>query len=104
MEGDLLVDYEADVIDPIASLAQQSQALLTIKQFCTAFPWPSESAMRSYVYRAKDLGLDRAFVKFKKRVLVKPNVFFTLIQRPECYSKKGGNYGSTLQPKGKTNS
>lgn len=85
MGSGLLMDHEADSTNKIA-LAQKSQKLLTIKQFCLAFPWPSESAMRSYVYRAKDLGLDSAFVKFQKRVLVKPDIFFALIQQMESRS------------------
>lgn len=103
MVGALLMDNEADATNKNALENVQSQQLLTIKQFCSAFPWPSESAMRSYVYRAKDLGLDSAFVKFQKRVLVKPYIFFALIQQMESHSKKGGGYESTSQPKEKSN-
>ena len=75
--------------------------LLTIKQFCTAFPWPSESAMRSYIYRAEELGISDAFVRVRRRVLVVPQKFFSLIKQIESRSNKGGMYETTSWHKGK---
>lgn len=56
---------------------------LTVKQFCTEYPWPSESAMRSYIFRANDLGMAKAFIRIGRRVLVDVNKFFELVQREE---------------------
>jgi len=57
-----------------------SSRLLTIRQFCLAFPWPSESAMRAYVYRSSELGIEEAFVRVGRRVLVDSKKFFFLIK------------------------
>jgi hypothetical protein len=76
--------------------------LLTIKQFCTAFPWPSESAMRSYIYRAEVLGLSEAFVRVGRRVLIIPQKFFSAIQNVESRSTKGETYEIASRRKGKT--
>lgn len=56
---------------------------LTVRQFCEAFPWPSESAMRAYVYRAEEIGISDAFVRVGRRVLVSPSKFFTKIEQKE---------------------
>lgn len=77
--------------------------LLTIKQFCIAFPWPSESAMRSYIFRAEELGITEAFVRVRRRVLVVPQKFFSLIKQVESRSTIGGNYEATTWRQGKGN-
>jgi hypothetical protein len=77
------------------------QQCLTIRQFCEAFPWPSESAMRAYVFRAKELGITDAFVRVKRRVLVTPSKFFTLIKKIDSRSSQGGRYETTSCHKGK---
>ena len=69
--------------------------LLTIKQFCSAFPWPSESAMRSYIYRAGELGISDAFVRVRRRVLIMPQEFFFLIKQLESRSTKGSKHETT---------
>jgi len=102
MASAVLMEQKADVENNIMPFAG-SLKLLTIKQFCLAYPWPSESAMRSYVYRAKDLGLAGAFIKFQKRVLVNPNIFFALIQKLERHSIKGNAYEVASQGKGEAN-
>ncbi len=66
--------------------------LLTIRQFCAKYPWPSESAMRSYIYRADVLGISEAFVRVGRRVLIMPNNFFLLIKQIEKKSTQGGVY------------
>ena len=53
--------------------------LVTIKQFCTEFAWPSESAMRSYIYRAEELNMSTAFIRIGRRVLIDVNRFFEII-------------------------
>lgn len=84
----------------MVSMDIDSHSLLTIRQLCTAFPWPSESAMRAYVFRAEELGLQDAFVKVGRRVLVNPKRFFELIKQVESRSQKGGdNHETTNKPR-----
>ena len=78
-----------------------SDQLLTIRQFCVAFQWPSEPAMRAYIYRAEELGISEAFVRVGRRVLVAPSKFFNLIKQIECRSNQGGQNETTTYPKGK---
>lgn len=59
---------------------------ITIKQFSYLFQWPSESAMRSYVFKADSLGIQSAFLKVGRRLLVNPKKFFQKIQ--EMNSKR----------------
>lgn len=102
----MLEQCELDYIgDKVAknSLEADHAKLVTIKQFCTAFPWPSESAMRSYIYRAEVLGLSEAFVRVGRRVLIMPKSFFSLIKQIESRSTKGGSYETTSWRKGKGN-
>jgi len=77
--------------------------LLTIKQFCSRFPWPSESAMRSYIYRAKLLGLEEAFVRLRRRVLIDANKFFELVKQLNSRSNQGGLYETTQYPEKRKN-
>ncbi len=74
--------------------------LLTIKQFCFAFPWPSESAMRTYVYRSNELGINEAFVRVGRRGLVDSKKFFVLIKQMESRSNQGGFNEATKSKKG----
>ena len=53
---------------------------ITIKLFCKIYPWPSESAMRSYIFRRKAYGIESCFLKFGKRILVYPETFFKMIK------------------------
>jgi len=64
-------------------LKHEVSPLITLKQFCSIFSWPSESAMRAYIYRASELGLKDAFVRVSRRVLVDPQKFFCLIRKLE---------------------
>ncbi len=61
------------------------ESLLTVRQFVARYPWPSESALRAYILRAQDLGLESAFVRFKRRVLVRPDIFFSLISKQNLH-------------------
>ena len=63
--------------------------LLTVRQFVSQYPWPSESALRAYILRAQELGIESAFVRFKRRVLVRPDTFFSLISQKDPH--KGGH-------------
>lgn len=54
--------------------------LLTIKVFCQTYSWPSEGGMRNYIQKAKQYGLEDAFLRIGKRILVNPEKFFELIK------------------------
>jgi hypothetical protein len=56
--------------------------LLTVPQFAERYSWPSESAMRAYIYRADQLGITDAFIRFGRRVLIDPIKFFELLRQP----------------------
>jgi hypothetical protein len=74
--------------------------LIPIRIFCSRFPWPSEAAMRSYIYRAHELGISNAFVRVRRRVLVDPEKFFFLIKQIESRSDQGGFNEATKSQKG----
>lgn len=65
----------------LSSAGTEDRELLTVRQFCMLYPWPTESGMRSYIYRANELGLSGAFLKVNRRILVIPQKFFTLIKQ-----------------------
>ena len=67
---------------------QNIEPFLTVRQFVTKYPWPSESAIRAYILRAQELGLAAAFVRFKRRVLVRPGIFFSLISEQDSHKKR----------------
>ncbi len=80
----------------------ESPQILTVRQFCTRFPWPSESAMRSYIYRAKELGFSEAFIRVNRRVLINSRKFFEIIDQHQSRSNSGGLYETAQCPeKGK---
>lgn len=83
----------------MVNLTLEQPRLLTIRQLCSTYPWPSESAMRAYVFRADELGLEDAFVRVGRRVLIKPDTFFTLIKQLESRSPKGGDKYETTKNK-----
>lgn len=76
------------------------EKLLTVKQFCSMYKWPSESALRAYIYRAEELGLSEAFIRVQRRVLVEPKIFFKKIRGVQQQAKKGDFYES-IQNEGK---
>lgn len=53
---------------------------LTVKQFAQEHSWPSEPALRSYIFRAEEYGLSDAFSRVGRRVLVDPEAFFRLLK------------------------
>jgi hypothetical protein len=57
-----------------------TDAPISVKAFVERYDWPSESAMRAYIFKADKLGLAPAFLRFRGRVLVKPKLFFSLIE------------------------
>lgn len=42
--------------------------------------WPTKVALQRYRHQAKKLGIEKAFIKFGGRVLIKPKTFFELIE------------------------
>lgn len=51
--------------------------------FCQKYKWPGRSALQGYRQKAKEKGLEKAFVKFGRRVLIKPKTFFELIEQQQ---------------------
>ena len=83
------IQFESSNETRAQSSEMGSSRLFTIKQFCSAFPWPSEAAMRAYVYRSDELGINEAFVRVGRRVLVDSKKFFNLIKQIESRPNKG---------------
>lgn len=81
------------------SLNSNCEQLLTIKQFCSKFPWPSASALRAYIHRSKELGLQNAFIRAGRRVLIIPTRFFSIIKNNESRLTKGGDNHETTEKK-----
>lgn len=52
-----------------------------LKIFAELIEWPTESGLRNYVHRAKELGIEKAFLRVKTRVLVNPKRFFELLEK-----------------------
>lgn len=90
MTTSLQSDNQAQEID---------EQLLTVRQFCSLFPWPSESALRAYIFRADEVGIEDAIVRVGRRVLVNPTRFFNGIQKIEEQSKAGGKNEALLSKK-----
>ena len=55
--------------------------LLTIKQFCEKYSWPTEKGLRGYIFRSKGTPLEQAFTRYGKRVLVDPDKFFEILKQ-----------------------
>lgn len=66
--------------DKAEKLSDLSPQLLTVRQFCDSYPWPTSSGMRAMIYKAEELGLSDAFIRIGRRVLVDVNRFFMLIK------------------------
>lgn len=64
-----------------ARLYMDYQQWLTVRQFCSAFPWPSEAGLRAMIYGAfiGKNAFRSAFSKVGRRVLVSPTKLFKVI-------------------------
>ena len=60
---------------------EDTSALLTVKQFCEKYPWPSESAIRAIILEADARGFATAFKRYGRRILVDPKEFFLSLER-----------------------
>lgn len=81
-------------------VATQSQKLLTVRQFSQSYNWPTESALRAYIFRAEQYGLREAFFRIGKRVLIDPVVFFKKIKEQSKSQSEGDHhvFSETPQP------
>lgn len=86
MQNKLTADLKMR-LSPSASL--DINQLMTVRQFCARYPWPSEAAMRAYILKADVLGIKGAFTRVGRRILVNPARFFELIQ--ELNNEKSPN-------------
>ena len=66
----------------------EQEQFCTVQQFCPPGKWPTESAMRSYIYKAEELGISDAFIRVGRRVLISPKKFWALIKQIGDQPKK----------------
>ena len=66
-------------------MSVQEAQLVTVRQFCEKFTYPSESAMRAIILDSSINGFDKAIFRVGRRVLVNVPAFFEIIQE-----KNGG--------------
>ncbi|MBS0637012.1 MAG: hypothetical protein JSS12_05845 [Verrucomicrobia bacterium] len=66
-------------------MSVQEAQLVTVRQFCERFTYPSESAMRAIILDSSINGFDKAIFRVGRRVLVNVPTFFQIIQE-----KNGG--------------
>lgn len=76
---------------------------MTIRQFCLAFPWPTESGLRALKYGASvgKNSFKSAFRKVGRRVLVNPSRLFAAIDDLNDCPSSGAHTSSSLQKGGK---
>ena len=63
----------------------QEAQLITVRQFCERYSYPSESALRAIILDASINGFDKAIFRVGRRVLVNVPAFFQIIEE-----KNGG--------------
>ncbi len=68
---------------------QPQKVYLTVKQFVSRYPWPSESALRAIVQQADERGFSTAIKRFYRRVLIDPQEFFSCLERIQAAEKSG---------------
>lgn len=61
---------------PSAESGKKIPRLMTVKQFCQEFDWPTASGMRVYIYHSDTNGFAHCFVKVGRRVLIDVDAFF----------------------------
>lgn len=55
----------------------------TYKQFCSYYAWPTIDGLRYMYYKRKEKGLEEAFWKVGKRVLVDVDKFWEILQEKQ---------------------
>ena len=63
---------------------------LTVKQFVSKHPWPSEAALRAYIAGAPGNGFGRAFKRVGRRILVSDQEFFSAVEHLQEKEVNGG--------------
>lgn len=61
------------------NLTNVQNCWIPTKTFAQQVQWPSASALRSYAFKAKELGLEPAFLRVRRRLLINPAIFFEKI-------------------------
>lgn len=61
-------------------ISQAPTRYLTIKQWTFAHPWPSERALRAYIYKSGANGFDKVFIRVGKRILIDEKAFFDWVK------------------------
>lgn len=54
---------------------------IDLKNFVQIYKWPTMGMLRHMILKRKDNGLDDAFLKFGKRMLILPSTFFKLVKK-----------------------
>jgi hypothetical protein len=55
---------------------QNRKEPMTVKQFCSEYRWIPEKTLRTYIFRADQMGFTGAFIRKGKNVFVIPDIFF----------------------------
>ncbi len=42
--------------------------LITVRQFVSQYQWPSEAALRTYIHKAAEIGIQEAFLRVGRRM------------------------------------
>ncbi|MBZ0265257.1 DNA-binding protein [bacterium] len=58
----------------------QDSPLLTVKQFCERYPFISQGGLRWKIFNCQENGFQDAFSWIGKRVYVKPEAFFRIVE------------------------
>ena len=72
-------DLALDNLVPKAPVSA-SPNLLTVRQWATEYKWPSEAALRNYVFHAKQNGFDAVVRRVGRRVLIDETAFFAWVE------------------------
>ncbi len=62
--------------------------IMTVKQFCEKYPWPTEQALRKYILRAEKYNLEEAFIKIGRSVVIDVYRFFECVRKQNMKNKK----------------
>lgn len=68
---------------------QAAEQWETIKSFCASRNWPTESSLRAMLNRAHELGLEDAFIRVGRRVLVNGPKLWCLLKTNNRKQLKG---------------
>ncbi len=78
-------------------MESKGKRLLTVKQFCEEYSWPTESALRSIILAADwdENNFKESFVRVGRRVLINEELFWNIIKSNDNVKKKP-KYSPTL--------